>query len=212
MKPMLDEFRFKKMWQHLGGIVDAAALFAELNVAYSEPQRHYHNASHIVDCLRQLDTARGEAESPDEIEVALWFHDAIYDPQAKENEARSAAWAVEAMEAAGIAPNAIERVAEMILATRHDVEPQTRDGELMLDIDLSILGREPEEFAVYERAIREEYSWVPIEQYHSARTAILERFFARPAIYRTAKFRMQFEFQARRNLEQSIAMLRGEAE
>jgi predicted metal-dependent HD superfamily phosphohydrolase len=206
---MLDEVRFRGLWHRLGGRDDPSALFARLQEAYSKPQRGYHTAAHIEDCLARLDSARGEAERPDEVEVALWFHDAVYDPRAADNEERSAAWAAQAMREGGMDPEAVRRVSSLIEATKHRREPDTPDCALLLDVDLSILGQPPEAFAAYEARIRQEYAWVPQEQFRLGRRAILESFLKRPAIYRTEFFRTRLEAQARENLARSIAQLQG---
>jgi predicted metal-dependent HD superfamily phosphohydrolase len=206
---MLDEVRFRRLWHRLGGRGDSSVPFAELLEAYCQPHRAYHNAAHLEDCFRQFDRAQDQADRPDEVEAALWFHDAVYDPHASDNEERSATWAAQALQGAGVNPDAVSRVAAMVVATKHDREPDTPDGGLLLDVDLSILGREPEVFAAYDRGIREEYSWVPEEHYRTGRAAILEGFLRRPAIYRTEFFRVRFEARARLNLERSIARLRG---
>ena len=203
-----NEARFRALWQRLKARGDPARLFAQLASAYAEPRRAYHNAHHIADCLEQLDSARALAQRPDEVETAMWFHDAVYDPRAKDNEARSAAWAVQALAEAEIANDNAERVAALILATKHDREPDGADGALLLDVDLSILGREPEAFAAYDRAIRKEYAWVPEADYRAGRAAILESFLRRPVIYRTEFFRNRLEAQARDNLQSCIARLR----
>lgn len=204
---MPDESRFRQLWHRLTG-GDDAGVFAELVAAYSQPHRAYHNAAHIEDCLHQLDRARTEADSPVEVEAALWFHDAVYDAHAADNEELSAAWADRALAQAGASCDVRGRVVALIMATKHQREPDTHDCRLLLDVDLSILGRESEVFAAYDRAIREEYSWVPEERYRTARAAILESFLRRPAIYLTDYFQARLEAQARVNLEQAIANLR----
>lgn len=205
---MLNEVRWRCLWQRLARCGDASATFARLREAYSQPHRAYHNAVHIEDCLRQFDLARTEAERPDEVEAALWFHDAVYDTNAGDNEEQSATWATRALEEAGVRPDVSSRVAALVLATKHKWDPQSRDGELVVDVDLSILGSEPLVFAAYDRAIRQEYSWVPEERYRAGRAAILESFVNRPRIYRTKFFRERLETQARQNLERLTATWR----
>jgi predicted metal-dependent HD superfamily phosphohydrolase len=207
---MLDEVRWRRLWDRLGRCADVSVVFAKLLEAYSQPHRAYHNAGHIADCLRQFDLARAQAERPDEVEAALWFHDAVYDPRAADNEERSAAWAARALQDAGASPDAGRHVAALILATKHDREPDSHDCGLLVDVDLSILGREPEVFGAYDLAIREEYSWVPEEQYRAGRAAILEGFLRRRSIYHTDFFRVRLEAQARRNLGRLVATLRGQ--
>lgn len=205
---MFDTTRFQTVWQSLGSHDDGVALFTQLLEAYRQPYRTYHTVAHVEACLHHLDRAQIEAERPAEVEVALWFHDAVYVPKAADNEAQSAFWATQALHQSGVSAAAIDRIAVMILATTHDRAPETHDCALLLDVDLSILGEAPEPFAVYEHCIRSEYHWLPEEQYRAGRAAILERFLARSTIYYTPFFRERLEAQARWNLERSIAKLR----
>jgi predicted metal-dependent HD superfamily phosphohydrolase len=195
------------MCQYLGSTGDISMIYHQLTEFYSQPHRAYHTLAHVQDCLKQLDDAREMAERSNEVEAALWFHDAIYEPQARDNEKRSAAWARQALIEIGVGSEVAERVAVMVLLTRHDQEPDTQDGALLLDIDLSILGQPWEVFAMYERNIRIEYNWVLEEHYQTARSSILEGFLQRPTIYRTRFFQMQLEAQAKANLKRSIIAL-----
>lgn len=96
----------------------------------------------------------------------------------------------------------------LILATQHHTLPDVPGAALVVDIDLSILGRPAAEFDRYEAAIRQEYEWVPEPAYRQARLRILDGFVARPAIYQTAFFQERYEAQARLNLARSIQRLR----
>src|SRR4051794_22476684 len=74
-----------------GVIPDAAyPVFDRLVAAYSEPHRHYHNLEHIAEMLRVVDRLSKFAADPDAVRLAVWFHDAVYDPRAKDNEKLSA--------------------------------------------------------------------------------------------------------------------------
>ncbi len=203
--------RWQKLWHSIAGESEAAEQFAALQERYSEPQRAYHTFDHISDCLAQFDLVRHQAARPDEVEFALWLHDVIYDPHASDNEEKSAQWAVDMLHQGAVSAAVIARVAELIMVTRHITVPDDTDAQLVVDIDLSILGRAPDVFAAYEDQIRYEYNWVPDKVYRQERARILERFLARPAIYQTSFFRARYEVQARRNLKQSILRLRGEA-
>ena len=205
---MLDRARFNQLWRRLGGDAPPEGLFPALARAYAEPHRAYHTAAHIADCLEQLAPARHLAERPDEVELALWFHDAVYDPRAGDNEARSAEWAATALLSGGAPSRVADRVSALILSTRHQATPPGRDAELLGDVDLSILGRSEDAFDRYDREIRVEYEWVPEATYREARAEVLDRFLRREFIYQTDHFRGRYEGQARRNLRRAIAALR----
>ena len=174
---------------------------------YAEPQRAYHTLRHLTHCLDELEDARHLAEHPNEVEMALWFHDAIYDPKAKDNEERSAELARRVATEA-LLPEAFgNRVADLVLATRHHGLPEGADACLLVDIDLSILGRPQGEFDEYETNIRKEYLFVPWDRYRSARSAVLRSFLDRPAIYSTEFFQQKYESRAKANLERSLENL-----
>jgi predicted metal-dependent HD superfamily phosphohydrolase len=185
------------------------AVHADLVAAYSEPHRRYHDVRHIEDCLRQFDAAAALAASPEEVELALWFHDAVYKTSSARNEERSAEWAASFLRSSGVAHERCERVRELVLATRHTPGALSGDAALLVDIDLSILGRAPEEYAAFENAIREEYGWVPGPIFRAKRAAILQSFLDRPAIYGTPHFAARFEQAARVNLRWAIERLKG---
>jgi len=179
-----------------------------LRRAYAEPQRHYHDQRHIADCLTEFEAARYLAKQPDAVELAIWFHDAVYDPQAADNEEQSAALATRCLETAGCRSLA-GVVVELVMATKtHQVVAGT-DAALLVDVDLSILGQDEARFAEYEAQIRAEYAWVTPEVFNVKRAEILQRFLARQRIYSTDHFFARYETRARHNLAASIRTLRG---
>jgi predicted metal-dependent HD superfamily phosphohydrolase len=95
----------------------------------------------------------------------------------------------------------------MILATAHSAEPDSADEALLLDIDLSVLGADPDVFDAYDSAIRKEYEWVPEPDYRKARARVLESFLQRERIYRTWPYRERYESAARKNLSRALARL-----
>jgi len=194
-------------WQTLCGQRGDAALLQSLVTRYSEPHRHYHTLDHLDACLRHLPALRGLATYPDEVALALWFHDAIYDIGAADNERRSADWAVKSLLAAKVEAAVTQRVSELILVTRHEVMPQTVDEQIMLDVDLAILGTRAGVFDGYEGQVRAEYRTVPEPLFRANRRRILQGFLARGRIYHTDPFYGRFETQARLNLARSIAAL-----
>ena len=196
--------RWRHTWSLVGG-APPAGLIEALLAAYGEPQRAYHGVTHLRECFGHLDGCSVTPDDSASLELALWFHDAIYDPKAGDSEARSAAWARAALD--GQAPDTLDRIERHILVTRHDAAPTDADQELLLDVDLSILGAAPVRFDQYESQIRREYAWVPDEAYRAARARILAGFCDRPSLYHTAHFRRLLEPRARENLRRSLAAL-----
>ena len=176
---------------------------------YCEVHRHYHTAQHLVECLAAFQTVRHLAFHTGEVELALWFHDAIYETQRSDNEAQSAAWAREAALQHGVAPDAILRIEALIMATLHTAVPTLPDEQLLVDIDLSILGANATRFAQYEAQIRAEYAFVPEAVFRSKRREILRSFAQRPRLYSTAHFFDQLEQRARGNLQGAIGISLG---
>jgi predicted metal-dependent HD superfamily phosphohydrolase len=183
--------------------------FTALVGAYSEKHRHYHTVEHIDYCLRELDSAKDLASEPAEVEFALWFHDAIYDPYRSDNEQKSAELACSLLQRHCVDPERIARVRAHIMATRHEAPVTMPDSQLVVDIDLSILGSEEAVYAQFEENVREEYRWVPSIMFRRKRAEILESFLMRPYIYCTESFRTRYEAQAWRNLSYAISALRG---
>ena len=196
----------KPAWASLGA-GDGEALQAELLARYAEPHRAYHSQQHLRECLALFAEFAHLAERPAEIDIALWFHDAIYDVHRHDNEALSADWARTALLDAGAATEVAERVAALVLATRHSVAPATPDERLLVDIDLAILSAAPARFAEYEAQIRVEYAHVPLEVFNEKRGAILAGFLARPTLYATPVLRERFEAPARANLQAALSAL-----
>ena len=177
-----------------------------LQSAHKVPPRAYHNLDHVLACLAEFDRVRHLAEKPDAVEVALWFHDSVYNPRYAENEEASAIMAKGWLDDSGAPAELGLAVAELIFKTRHDLgdPPETVDQKLIVDVDLSILGQAAEVFDEYENKIREEYDWVDWEVYRVRRPEILGRFLERDRIYFTSEFRDRYEAAARSNLKRSI--------
>jgi predicted metal-dependent HD superfamily phosphohydrolase len=178
-------------------------LAAQLAAAYSEPERAYHTLAHIDEVLGWFDRVAAW-QRPAEVYVAIVFHDAINVPGAKDNEARSAAWA----RSAGLPVDA-DRVATLIeLTARHGaLAPVDVDAEaaLFLDCDMAILGAEPAAFDAYDAQIAIEYRHVPRDAYRAGRRAFLAALAAKPRIYLSDYFHALLDAQARANLARVMA-------
>jgi predicted metal-dependent HD superfamily phosphohydrolase len=203
----LDRQRWTALWSRLGASGNGLAVFTRLSLAYAEPARAYHTADHIRDCLTELDRVRDLTQTPDEVEAALWFHDAVYTPGASDNEDRSARLAEEVLGTSAVPAPKSHRIAALVLATSHVGPAETAAARWLCDIDLSILGRAPGEFDEFERRIRQEYGWIPEATYRRERAAVLTRFLQRPSVYQTDDFRRRYEKPARANLQRLIQSL-----
>ena len=205
---MTREQRWAALWQRLGAQGDANAVYDDLVARYSEPHRAYHTLEHIGHCLDEFEQVRHLATNPDAVELALWYHDAIYDTKTKDSEERSAALAVEEARNASLPDSFGQSVANLIMATKHTTAPTDPDVQLLVDIDLSILGQTGDKFDEYERQVRKEYEWVAEDAFVAGRSSILKSFLDRSTIYSTQFFRNKYETQARRNIARSLARLR----
>jgi predicted metal-dependent HD superfamily phosphohydrolase len=202
------ERSWRRAWRALGGSDDGVAVRDALLAAYRAPERAYHTPQHLRECIERFETSSDLAAKPAEVEIALWFHDAVHDVHRRDNERRSADWARAALAAGGAAPEVAARVDALVMATAHlaaTTTPGGADADLVVDIDLAILGGDAARFAEYERQIRREYAHVGDAEFRTRRSAVLAAFLARDAIYRTPRLFAELETQARRNLALAIA-------
>lgn len=182
--------------------------YREVSKKYATPERFYHTFSgHIESCLAEFRWLWKKAENPLAVAMALVLHDAVMDFQRSDNEEKSAAYARDLLTRMNALREFIDKVVELILATKHDAIPQSEDAKLVVDIDLSILGKNRWLFNRYDRQISKEYAFIPEEIFKAKRAEILQKFLDRPSIFSTAHFRKKYELRARRNLEQLIKKL-----
>jgi predicted metal-dependent HD superfamily phosphohydrolase len=197
--------RFERAARAAGARGNVDATFFGLVRRYCEPHRHYHTLAHVDACLTWLDWYAGSAQRWEEVALALWFHDAIYDPKANDNEARSAELTRVELTALGLTTACVERIASYVEATAH--HQGSGDAALVVAIDLTILAAEYDVFTAFEREIRGEYAHVPEEAFRLGRRKVLQGFLARPQIYPVPCLRDALEARARRNLERRIGEL-----
>ncbi|MEX2212514.1 MAG: hypothetical protein WD768_00205 [Phycisphaeraceae bacterium] len=202
--------RWNRLWESIEAHASPESWFDRLGALYTEPHRAYHNADHLSACFDEFERSEYLAKQPFAVEWALWFHDAVYDPQQEGNEGKSAALALEALRDAKTKAIDPDRVRDLVMATRHDIAHTQGDEALICDIDLAILGQKKSVYDTYESTIRKEYAFVEEETYARERTNVLQSFLARPHLYATAMFRGRYEAPARANLERAIRQLRHE--
>src|SRR5215472_15790591 len=178
--------------------------FKSIVRTYSAENRSYHNLSHVKALIHLYDEFKRDAGYAP-ILFAIWFHDIIYDTRRNDNEDISADFARDALGSLGVPSGIVCEVDLMIRATKHhSSEHLSADGELFLDLDISILGASPELYHEYSDAIRREYDWVAWSIYRQARSGILRSFLQRQRIFFTDQINSRFGDQARTNLENEL--------
>ena len=207
--------RLQQQWWNLLGPFGSApsaiyAAFDELAVRYAEPHRHYHTLDHIAEMLRLLPRLTPAGVDPFPIALAVWFHDAVYDPKAGDNEARSADLSATVSARLGVPVDAVSFTEELIRSTDHRV-PVAKDARLgfaiLHDADLAILGSAPARYDRYAADIRREYAWVPELDYRIGRSRVLQAFLDRPRLFLTSLLSEEGEAHARENLTRELNVL-----
>lgn len=184
-------------------------IWHELAAAYGADGRFYHNLNHIQHALDVAEQLQAVAEDFTAVQLALWFHDVVYDPRRSDNEAESAAYAERVLRPWGVPDAMLETIKTLILATQtHETAVADPNVWVMLDADLAILSAPPAQYDAYAWAIRQEYSFVPEAQYVVGRTAVLQKFLARSPFYFTEQMRVGGDTAVYANLGRELASLK----
>lgn len=202
--------QFQDYWTHTASQLDLTVssceeLYGALYSAYSESQRHYHTVQHIVECLEHFHDIKTHLTDALSVELAIWFHDVIYNPQANDNEQQSAEYMKQVLESVLVAEQ-MEKIYAWILATQAHAPTAHLDLAYLLDIDLAILASNPIRFAEYERQIQQEYAWVEPSLYAQKRQQVLRHFLKIQPLYQTPLFQKRYEHQAKQNLAQILSV------
>ncbi len=177
-----------------------------LKARYREPWRRYHTLQHIGELLTLLKENSAGLESPEAVELAIWYHDAVYDPMAAKGDnerASEALFAADWRSAGGDADDPMRQlVSAMIIATiDHDMTREhAPDVALFLDFDMSILGASQARYREYAGQVRAEYGAVLEDRYRAGRAAFLRGALAKPVLYYTDAFHGLCDAAARRNM------------
>lgn len=179
----------------------------EIEKKYSEKGRHYHNLTHLENMFSELELVKDEIQNFNNISFSVFYHDVIYDASSKLNEEKSAEFAKLRLEKLGLNKIEIEEISAQILATKSHQKSENNDINYLLDVDLSILGKDIESYIKYTQQIRKEYSIYPDILYKPGRKKVLQRFLELESIFKTEYFREKYEGQARENIEIEIRQL-----
>lgn len=189
------------------GFSDNLETFEELMKIHQSKGRYYHSNEHISACLRHLDGVKDQVQEWEMLALAFWFHDAIYNSFSTTNERDSANWAMNFLKANDGSQSQIKRIEALIMATCHDGQASDPDMQILIDIDLSILGARTEIYDTYEKNIRKEYRRVPRFIFRKKRKEILQGFLIKPRLFGSDYFFDLLEEQARINLKRAIEQL-----
>ena len=199
---VLDYDRFRLLWQRClldSAIDESAAIHQQLIASYSEPQRFYHTLTHIEHCLSLIEKISSELQSPEALELAIWFHDVVYEPGAKDNEQLSADQFMAKTD--GVFDDTLrDTVYQHIMATVHDgAEVKHADTKYMLDIDLSSFGRPWAEFIQDSHNLRLELEDWPDDVFYQRQAVFQDKLFGQARFFKSDYFYDNYEAQARQN-------------
>jgi predicted metal-dependent HD superfamily phosphohydrolase len=182
------------------------ALFLDLFDRWGEEHRKYHGRTHLLAVLEALDLLCEPADAPRTVQLAAWFHDAVYRGAAGQDEEDSARLAEERLAQAGLPGADVEEVARLVrLTSDHRPEPGDDDGALLCDADLSVLGGEPEPYARYVAAVREDYAHIGDADFAAGRTAVVRQLLDLDPLFHSERARELWLHAARRNLQGELA-------
>ncbi|MDN5743841.1 MAG: hypothetical protein L0H31_01825 [Nocardioidaceae bacterium] len=193
-------------------LAGADSLRAALLAAYADPARGHHGLDHLREVLERLGelAAVGTPFDAVAVQLAAWFHDAVYDGE-RDSEERSAAWAEDALppylDAAAVA-----EVARLVRLTEHH-RPGEEDpnGHALSDADLWILAADPDRYATYVAAVRREYTQLSDDVFAAGRAEVLRALLDKPHLFHTAYGAAAWEQPARTNVEAELGVLSHQA-
>ena len=205
----MDANRFVALWQRAGSrrsVADIRRLFHEVQAHYDESHRQYHTPNHIRHCLRELDQIPRPLQDADAIELAIWFHDVIYDIGQPDNEAQSVVL-FEQVSDGDLTKNIRDQVSRLIMATCHGDVLKNLDEQYTADIDLSSFGLPWEAFLDDSIRVRGELTHQTDAEFLAGHRKFVSFLLNRPRIYFTDHFHDRYEARARANIQRRLEQL-----
>lgn len=202
----------KEVWGLLAerngvSIVESATLWKEIEEAYTDSSRHYHNLEHVEYLLELADRFKTQINDFDTLLFSIFYHDLVYDAEKSDNETQSAEIAVKRLEDIDYDIEKIVKCDTLIMATKGHEEIEDKDGQFLLDFDLAILGDSQVRYEAYTKKVRDEYHMYPDFLYRMGRKRALKHFLKMDFIYQTPGIRNSLEKKARKNLERELRSL-----
>lgn len=197
------EESFEEVWKELNA-KDGKEVYQILIDLYQKPKRAYHNITHIAYMLDGLTKIEQLAENINELKIAIWFHDVIYEPTKTNNEEESAKLAYKLLIEKGASEDCARKVQNLVMATKYTIIAKTNDEKLISDLDLAVLGLSKEIFIKYSDLLHQEYGFEGEEIYWKNRKIILERYVVDKNLFYHSYFKKRYEKQAIENLKFGI--------
>jgi predicted metal-dependent HD superfamily phosphohydrolase len=182
------------------------ALFLDLLDRWGEEHRRYHGRTHLLAVLEALDLLAEPARPPRAVVLSAWFHDAVYRGIAGQDEEDSARLAEDRLRHAGLPADEVDEVARLVrLTADHRPEPGDDAGALLCDADLSVLGGEPEAYARYLAAVRQDFAHIGDRDFAAGRAAVVRQLLEHDPLFATSRARELWLEAAHRNLRGELA-------
>ncbi|MEO0405418.1 MAG: hypothetical protein AAF193_11155 [Bacteroidota bacterium] len=143
---------------------------------HSRPNRFYHGLGHLEFLLTAFEDIKAKLKSPHLVVIAIFYHDSVFNALKKNNEEKSAKKAIDALKEGALSPPEIEKVHDLIMATKSHIKSEDQDINLFVDMDLAILGSSYSEYEKYSASVRKEYSVFPDFIYNKGRKDVLKHF------------------------------------
>lgn len=179
--------------------------WSEIENNYSAKSRYYHNLKHLENIFTELDKVESKIKDLDTLLFAIYYHDIIYIPTKSDNEHQSALICERRISQTSFTK--LSHTLAQIEAIKEHKLSNDNDTNILMDLDLSILGKSPEEYEKYCKNIRKEYHIYPDFMYRKGRKKVLENILGLDSIYKTDFFKQEFETQAKENLINELNQL-----
>lgn len=210
---MIKQAFIRQVLQHAATPKLAEELWQEIETAYTEAGRHFHNLSHLEHLYSELLPLQSVFKDWETVLFSVCYHDIVYDVAqnavSNDNEERSAEIAERHLQAIHFSPGQIQKCRQQIMATKKHEVAEDEDTNLFTDADLSILGKGWKEYAAYKNNIRKEFDVYPDFIYNAGRRKVLEVFLKMEPLFKTAHFRKLYEGKAKENIRKEILLLKG---
>ena len=182
-------------------------LWEEIEKHYTKKKRFYHNLVHLDYMIVKANEHKHAIDDFDVFLFSIFYHDIVYNVKKQDNETRSAEIAKERLIEIGLDLDLIGKCHEQIVATKDHIDSDNNVTNMLVDIDLAILGEDNKTYVEYTKKIRKEYSIYPDFLYNKGRKKALQHFLEMDTIFKTELFQSRYESLARENMQLEVQSL-----